>query len=188
MEPRRSETSQRSRECSNPSGLTREEVSEKFEVLIRLSNERHASGTCILANEGCPPGVAVPTCPPEFLECARFLTLDEFDAKAPELEGKKVALRGKLQRARHMTTLVGCAEGTCCNQAGAMLSLDEDLDKGLLLDANNPSMFRCIGDDSVTCCPIDLPSEDVAATGNVERWRTTYGLGDVSLCRISTAP
>jgi len=149
-----------------------------------------------LIDHGCPfEPAALPPCP---------LGLDPLDvtgvlARAPELSGQSVLVRGRL-RARTLITLTGC-EFQCCNSAGGPIVLsplessEREMAPSLLLaDEANSHAFFCGGDDSWMCCTF-APNVEVLVYGRIEpipperfTHHVSPSLTDVRLCALHPFP
>lgn len=105
--------------------------------------------------------------------------------------GSNVTVRAYLTQSPGMMTLMGCAEGECCNHASAALVLVstpmaqiQSPDVTQLRLEGEP--FLCTGDDSGVCCSyrVDASAPEVLVTGTLVGESGAIALQPTSICTL----
>lgn len=115
-------------------------------------------GGCAMAADAIEPCGDVPDLTP--------VTLEQILKDPASHSGKTLAVRGPLAKSGAGCTERSC-ETTCCNACTAMLTLgDPRSPQHIRLESTTrPGRYRCIGDESMTCCEIDPRGQEVIAQG-----------------------
>jgi len=129
---------------------------------------------CVI-DVGCPyEPMALPPCPTG-LRARDVATLMR---TADREVGARVLVRGRLEESSTQT-LRECGDA-CCNTAGGAMRLDEVV---TLHDDRYPKAFRCAGDDSWVCCPVEA-NIDVAVMGTLKSMGGSFELERPRLCAL----
>ena len=104
--------------------------------------------------------------------------------------GSTVTVRAYLTQSPGMMTLMGCAEGDCCNTARASLLLVAT-PMASLQSPETPSLglgegYACMGDDSGLCCTyaVDASAPEVVVTGTLADQQGVLTLEPTSICTL----
>lgn len=105
--------------------------------------------------------------------------------------GSTVTVRAYLTQSPGMMTLMGCAEGACCNHASAALVLTST-PMTQIASAEVPQLrldgesFVCRGDDSGICCNyrVDASGPEVVVTGTLVGEPGAIALQPSSICTL----
>lgn len=123
------------------------------------------AASCLLDRGGC--AVAAGTIEPcgEITDPAP-VTLEQVLRDPVSHNGETLAIRGPLAKSGAGCTERSC-EATCCNACTAMVTLGDPRNPAhvRLESTTRPGRYRCIGDESMTCCEIDPKGQEVIAQG-----------------------
>ena len=142
-----------------------------------------------LSAKGCPAAsAALPACGEE-ARAARAVA--DVLAEAERAPGTDVVVRGRLDRGAPICTRRSCA-GACCNRCGAQLALVGEAPIAQPADVPAPRIalagehMACRGDESLTCCDVEVKGQEVVARGRLRRVARTWTVDGATLCAIES--